>query len=108
MDRCLRPVRVKSVHGPSITKRGSLLRRAIPVRTFTNYDEKQSDFLDIDLVAHFGETTAGQDLNRLADPHRLGSAWTDPVVLWRHTQGAVRDALQAMRPNLPAPLLGLD
>jgi hypothetical protein len=34
IDRCLRPVRVKSSHGLSTTKPGSLLKNLIPVRTF--------------------------------------------------------------------------
>ena len=35
IDRCLRPVRIKSPHGLSTTKPGSLLKNLIPVRTFT-------------------------------------------------------------------------
>ena len=35
IDRCLRPIRMKSPHGLSTTKPGSLLKNLIPVRTFT-------------------------------------------------------------------------
>ncbi|MCJ7433267.1 MAG: hypothetical protein MUO77_07230, partial [Anaerolineales bacterium] len=38
IDRCLRPVRIKSQHGLSTTKPGSLLKNLIPVRTFTEWN----------------------------------------------------------------------
>ena len=36
IDRCLHPVRIKSPHGLSTTKPGSLLKKLIPVRTSQN------------------------------------------------------------------------
>ena len=90
MDRCLRPVRVKSAHGLSTTKPGSLLKQAIPVRTFTNWDEEQPGFLEIDLVAHCGETTEGQYLNTLTCTD-LCTGWTEPVALTAsHSRGGSR------------------
>ena len=59
IDRCLRPVRTKSPHGVSTTKPGSLLKNLIPVRTFTEWDAEQPGFMEIDLVAHCGNTTEG-------------------------------------------------
>lgn len=107
MDRCLRPVRVKSAHGLSTTKPGSLLKQAISVQTFTDWNEQQPGLVEIDLVAHCGETAEGQYLNTLTCTD-LCTGWTEPVALQRHTQEAVRDARQAMRPDLPFPLLGID
>ena len=65
IDRCLRPVRIKSSHGLSTTKPGSLLKNLIPVRTFTEWDQERPGFMEIDLVAHCGNTTEGQYLNTL-------------------------------------------
>lgn len=65
IDRCLRPVRIKSPHGLSTTKPGNLLKNLIPVRTFTEWDEERPGFMEIDLVAHCGTTTEGQYLNTL-------------------------------------------
>ena len=59
IDRCLRPARIKSPHGLSTTKPGSLLKNLIPVRTFTEWDEERLGFMEIDLVAHCGNTTEG-------------------------------------------------
>jgi hypothetical protein len=50
IDRCLRPARVKSPHGLSTTKPGSLLKNLIPVRTFTEWDQERPGFMEIDLV----------------------------------------------------------
>ena len=60
IDRCLGPVRFEHPHGLSTTKPGSLLKKAIPIRTYTPWDQDQPGFLEIDLVAHCGETTEGQ------------------------------------------------
>jgi len=39
MDRCLCPARFEHPHGLSTTKPGSLLKKAIPVRTYTPWEE---------------------------------------------------------------------
>jgi hypothetical protein len=76
LDRCLRPIRMKSPHGLSTTKPGSLLKNLIPVRTFTEWDEERPGFMEIDLVAHCGNTTEGQYLNTLTCTD-ISTGWTD-------------------------------
>jgi hypothetical protein len=46
IDRCLRPVRFRSPHGLSTTKPGTLLKKAIPVRIFTHWNEDKPGFMD--------------------------------------------------------------
>jgi hypothetical protein len=115
IDRCLGPVRIKSAHGLSTTKPGILLRKAIAVRTFADWNEDTPGFMEIDLVAHCGETTEGQFLPVLADcPGNtltctdISTGWTEPIALRRRSQQAVCDALHGMRQDLPFPLLGID
>ncbi len=107
IDRCLRPVRIKSPRGISTTKPGSLLKKAIAVRTFTKWDEEQPGFMEIDLVAHCGNTTQGQYLNTLTCTD-LSTGWTDVSALPHRSQQAVSEAIHRMRPRLPFPLLGID
>jgi hypothetical protein len=107
IDRCLRAVRIKSPHGLSTTKPGSLLKNLIPVRTFTEWDAERPGFLEIDLVAHCGNTTEGQYLNTLTCTD-LATGWTDVTAVLHRSQEAVSEAIQQMRPRLPFPLLGLD
>jgi len=107
IDRCLRAMRLKTRHGLSTTKPGSLLKNLIPVRTFTEWDEEQPGFLEIDLVAHCGNTTDGQFLCTLTCTD-LCTGWTDVTGLLHRSQQAVSEALCQMRQRLPFPLLGID
>jgi hypothetical protein len=107
IDRCLRSVRSKSPHGLRTTKPGSLLKNLIPVRTFTEWDEERPGFMEIDLVAHCGNTPAGQYLNTLTCTD-LSTGWTDVTALPYRSQEAVSQAIHAVRQRLPFPLLGID
>ena len=107
IDRCLRIVRLKSSHGLSTTKPGSLLKKLIPVQTFTAWDEERPGFMEIDLVAHCGNSTAGQYLNTLTCTD-LCTGWTDVTALLHRSQETVSTAIHRMRQRLPFPLLGID
>jgi hypothetical protein len=107
IDRCLRVVRLKSSHSLSTTKPGSLLKNLIPVQTFTAWDEERPGFMEIDLVAHCGNTTAGQYLNTLTCTD-LCTGWTDVTALLHRSQETVSTAIHRMRQRLPFPLLGID
>lgn len=107
IDRCLAPARFNKPRGLSTTKPGSLLKKNIPVRTFTDWNEDKPGFMEVDLVAHCGESTAGQFLNTLTCTD-LCTGWTEPIALLKRSQEAVRDAIEAMQPDLPFDLLGID
>jgi hypothetical protein len=107
IDRCLRPIRIKAPHGLSTTKPGSLLKNLIPVRTFTEWDQEQAGFMEIDLVAHCGNTTEGQYLNTLTCTD-ISTGWTDVTALPHRSPEAVSAAIHLMRQRLPFPLLGID
>jgi hypothetical protein len=107
IDRCLLAVRIKSPHGLSTTKPGSLLKNMIPVRTFTEWDQERPGFMEIDLVAHCGTTTEGQYLNTLTCTD-ISTGWTDVTALLYRSQQAVSEAIHRMRHRLPFPLLGID
>jgi len=107
IDRCLRPIRTKSPHGLSTTKPGSLLKNLIPVRSFTEWDQERPGFMEIDLVAHCGNTTEGQFLNTLTCTD-ISTGWTDVTALPHRSQEAVSTAIHLMRQRLPFALLGID
>ena len=107
IDRCLSPVRFKSAHGLSTTKPGTLLKSAIPVRTFADWNEDQPGFMEIDLVAHCGGSVEGQYLNTLTCTD-ICTGWTEVLALRYRSQQNVCDGLQNMRQDLPFPLLGID
>ena len=108
IDRCLAPARFEHpLYGLSTTRPGSLLKKAIPVRTFTPWDEDQPGFLEIDLVAHCGGTMEGQFLYTLTCVD-LSTGWIECLPVRRRTEQAVFEAIQVMRTLLPFLLLGLD
>ena len=108
IDRCLKKARFTSPqHGLSTTKPGSLLKQAIPIRTFTPWEEERPGFLEIDLVAHCGQSVDGIYLNTLTATD-LATGWTECRALPNKTQATVSQAIAAMRHDLPFPLLGLD
>jgi hypothetical protein len=107
IDRCLRAVRIKSPHGLSTTKPGSLLKNLIPIRTFTEWDAERPGFLEVDLVAHCGNTTEGQFLCTLTCTD-LATGWTDVTGLLHRSQETVSEAIRMVRQRLPFPLLGID
>jgi len=93
--------------GACTTKPGTLLRSQVPIRTYTPWDEQQPGFLEIDLVAHCGESTAGTYLCTL-NCVDVATGWTECVGVANKGQGAVFAALQQVRERLPFPLLGID
>lgn len=107
IDRCLKPARFEHRRGLSTTKPGTLLKKAIPVRTFTPWDEERPGFEEIDLVAHCGETTAGQYLNTLTVTD-LATGWTECLAVQQKSQHQVTEAIRELRTRLPFPLLGID
>jgi hypothetical protein len=108
VDRRLAPFRRQlRPHGWGTTKPGTLLKQQIPVRTYTPWEEERAGFLEIDLVAHCGTTTAGHYLNTLVATD-VATGWTECQASWGKGQAAVVDALEQIRDRLPFPLLGID
>ena len=60
IDRVLRRWRAKAQrHGLSTTRPGTLLKNAIPLKTFSEWSESQPGCLEVDLVAHCGDSVEG-------------------------------------------------
>ena len=108
IDRLLRRWRLKGRRrGLSTTKPGTLLKNAIPVRTFSQWDEKAPGFLEVDLVAHCGESTEDFYLTTLSAVD-VSTGWYEPMAVWGKGQERVAAAVHHIKQRLPMPLLGLD
>lgn len=107
IDRKLRPYRRQQGRGASTTKPGTLLKHSIPIRTFTEWDAVKPGFVEIDLVAHCGESMAGEYLNTLTATD-IATGWTECLLLRQRNQLAVEAAMGSLRQRLPFPLLGID
>lgn len=108
IDRLLHPWKQKGGrHSLSTTKPGSVLRNAIPIRTFTDWQENRPGFIEVDLVAHCGESLEGFYLNTLMAVD-VTTGWSEFTGVWGKGQQRVGTAIHHVRQNLPFPLLGLD
>ncbi len=108
IDRLLRPYRkLGGRRCLSTTKAGSLLKNWIPIRTFADWQENKPGFLEIDLVAHCGESTEGFYLNTLCAVD-VASGWTECLPVWGKGQDRVKASVHRVRQRLPFPLLGVD
>jgi hypothetical protein len=108
IDRRLRPFRPRrGGHGWGTTKPGTLLKQQVPVRTFTPWEDQRPGFVEIDLVAHCGTTTAGQYLNTLTVTD-VATAWTECIAVAGKSQRFVVAALRAVRDRFPFAWLGID
>lgn len=103
--RCWR--RDEPRHGLSTTKPGTLLKDAIPVRTFSEWNGSKPGFLEVDLVAHCGESAEGFYLTTLSAVD-VATGWYEPVAVWGKGQARVGGAIYDVRRRLPMSLLGLD
>lgn len=109
IDRLLCSEKRPRFQGHALTKPGTLLRQQIPVRTFADWkqSEQRPGFCEVDLVAHCGESAAGDFLYTL-DCTDIHTGWTLPLPVMNKSERAVFEAIRQARALLPFPLLGLD
>jgi len=93
--------------GISTTKPGTLLKRDIPIRLGTQWDDAVPGYVEIDLVAHCGVTTAGEYINTL-DVTDICTGWTETAAVLNKAQKHVFEALMVVKERQPFPLLGID
>jgi len=108
IDRLLAPYRaLPGGRGRSLTRPGSLLRSQVPIKTFADWNDARPGFLEIDLVAHCGSTSAGQFLFTLSTVD-VATGWMLCRGVRNKGEEAVFEELAEIRRRLPFPLLGLD
>ena len=108
IDRLMKPYRDRGLRRPlSTTKPGSLLKGSIPIRTFAEWNENRPGFIEVDLVAHCGESTEGFYLNTLTGVD-IATGWVECQAVWGKGQDRVGAAVHKMSKALPFDLVGLD
>lgn len=108
IDRLLAPARKEiSLKGRSTTKPGTLLKHQIPIRTFADWDQEVPGFLEVDLVAHCGETTAGEYLNTL-NMTDICTGWTVCTAFMGRSERYCVQAIIKATPAFPFHILGID
>jgi hypothetical protein len=93
--------------GRSTTKPGTLLKDKIPIRTFADWNDNLPGFLEIDLVAHCGDTTAGEYINTL-NMTDVATGWAACVPFMGRSERFCVTAIEKARSGLPFALVGID
>lgn len=108
IDRLLASERKRmDLKSRSGTKPGTLLKHQVPIRTFSEWDESQPGFIEIDLVSHGGGDEGGEFCQTLSATD-VCSAWTEAQAVRNKAQVWVFEALTRIRARLPFDLLGID
>ena len=107
-DRLLADARrATELRGRSTTKPGTLRKNSVPIRLGGQWEENKPGYMEMDLVAHCGETTAGDYVNTL-DMTDIYSGWTETAAVINRAQRHVLGAIKGIHRRLPFTLLGLD
>lgn len=109
IDRRLAPDRaaMSMLRGRSHTKPGSLLKDAIPIRTWAQWDDAVPGFVEIDLVGHEGGNAMGEHAYTLTVTD-IATGWTENRSVPNKARKWVIAALQEIAKIMPFPLLGVD
>jgi hypothetical protein len=108
IDRILAPARKQIIiKGRATTKPGTLLKHQIPIRTFTDWTEDEPGFLEVDLVAHCGDSTRGEYINTL-NMTDIASGWTISTAFMGKSERFCVEAINEVKSSLPFPVLGID
>ena len=108
IDRLLADTRKRyRIKGRSTTKPGTLLKKAIPIRTFADWDEKVPGFFEVDLVSHDGGAVRG-DFNQSLNFTDISTGWEEMVAVKNKAQVWVFAGIKSIKERLPFSILGLD
>lgn len=108
LARLLAPARAQYPRrAATATRPGTELRQSIPIRTFTEWDDAQPGFCEVDLVAHCGSSTQGFYLCTLCAVD-IATTWVELDAVWGKGHVRVGAAIHHVWERFPVPLVGLD
>lgn len=107
IDRALRPVREQAGGRTRRRSAPSAIRRSIPVRTFSDWNDPAPGFVEADLVAHSGPSASGSFVQTLTLTC-VATGWTECAPLLVREQVLLSRVLTELRGLMPFPLLGFD
>jgi hypothetical protein len=84
-----------------------MVRKSIPVRTFSDWGSPPPGYVEADLVAHSGENGGGSFVHSLVLTD-IATTWTECVPLVVREGSLIVEAFEQLRQTMPFPLLGID
>jgi Integrase core domain len=106
IDRLLRAPR-RAAHGKPRRRAVPAIRRRVPVRTFADWHDPPPGCMEMDLVAHCGDSTRGSYIHSLVLTD-IASGWTESAPLVVRERTLLVETLDRIRVGLPFPLRALD
>lgn len=106
IDRLLRAPR-QATHAKKRRRVVPEIRRRVRVRTFADWNDPSPGSMEMDLVAHCGETTRGSYIHSLVLTD-IASGWTECAPLVVRESTLLVEALDRIRIGLPFSLQALD
>jgi len=108
IDRLLADIRKRyQLKGRSTTKPGTLLKKAIPIKTFADWDEAKPGFFEVDLVSHDGGAVRG-DFNQSLNFTDISTGWDEMIAVKNKAQVWVFAGIRRIEVRLPFSILGID
>jgi len=108
MDRRLSEVRVAGAGGRRRRAgSSSAVRRSVPIRTFSDWNDPAPGFVEVDLVAHGGVSVSGSFVQTMVLTD-IATGWTECVPIVVREGALVIEAIVRARALFPFPLRGLD
>jgi hypothetical protein len=109
IDRLLKPEkdRYRIGRGRSGTKPGSLLKKAIPIKTFADWDNAKPGFVEADLVGHDGGIMQG-DFAQSLNFTDIATGWDEACACINKAQVHVFEAIKKASDRFPFAIAGID
>ena len=104
IDRVLAPQREQCGRRRRQSGAATTIRRSIPVRTFSDWNDPAPGFIEADLVSHSGPVASGSFVQTLVLTD-IATGWTDFAPVLVREQHLVVEVLGQIRRRLPFPLL---
>jgi hypothetical protein len=88
------------------TRHGTLLKTSVPIR-ITNWNTRKIGFMEMDTVAHCGNSLSGQFIYSL-DMVEIATGWSEQRAVMGKGQTCIVQAIEDIKQSIPFKLLGLD
>jgi len=87
---------------------GVAIRRAIPVRTFSDWGDPPPGFFEVDMVEHCGGSNTDGNFMHTLVLTDIASTWTECVAMPMRNQSLIVEALNVAAFNISFAMLGID
>jgi hypothetical protein len=110
IDRLLRDVRDQAFAGQRRRAGGvgNAIRRAVPILTFSDWNDPLPGYLEVDFVEHCGGTKIDGDFVYSFVMTDVATGWTECLAMPYRSGAFVLEHIERVSRALPFPLRGLD